>query len=158
MDLCAASLDRLFADKYMGPRPVDPLETMHEIASGVAYIHSKNVIHRDIKPKNILITFDGRIKVADFGCAKRTNDRGSASLSPNFNFTQIYMSPETLNQARITNKADVFSTGLLFHTFRTNGKHPFGSKGSTGVGNQVAHSIIRNIEEGRAENFDGMKR
>ena len=96
LELCTASLWQfLLPDndpkKYSGPISSD-FQVLYEIASGSAFIHEKGMVHRDIKPQNILLSFpdeSGRvwIKVADFGCAKATNPAGSASLSKEFGGT-----------------------------------------------------------------------
>ena len=154
MEKCAASLD-----KYDGP-VLDHLKMLRQIASGLAYIHSQNQIHRAIKPQNILISSTGVMKVADFGHAKQTNDNGSGSWSG----TQLYSSPEMIkfnsefNKAwessllppnrwgRISNKTDVFSAGLVFFYVLTGGKHPFG-KGLM-ITNKIKTDKV-------ADNFDG---
>lgn len=92
MDLCDYSLGQVFETSSS----TDQLNVLYEIACGVpvAYIHSENVIHRDIKPKNNLISFDGRVKVADCGCAKPTTKRGSCSWNIDHAYTLIYLSPK----------------------------------------------------------------
>ena len=144
MEKCAASLDQLFpeigADKFNGQVPND-LEILRQIANALAYIHSQNQIHRDIKPPNIFISADGVIKLADFGHAKQTNDNGSISWSGPCG-TQFWMSPEMIKfimevesapesisdqWGRISNATDVFSAGLVFFFLFTGGRHPFGA-------------------------------
>lgn len=116
MDLCAASLDRLYDKEeiYDGPKPADKLKALLEIAKGVAYIHKEKKVHRDIKPQNILISFDGRMVVADFGCAKATNLSGSCSCSGGFG-TRAYLSPEILERT----PSDVIKVSIELITRQT---------------------------------------
>ena len=169
LELCAASLDRLFlpdndVKKYRGPVP-DDLEMMRQIANGLAYIHSQNFMHRDIKPLNILISENNPVtmKVADFGGVKKTENAESASWSGECG-TLKWASPELIQlfneyfetdmmsgpvtsptQERISKKTDVFSTGLVFFFILTKGEHPFG----------YGLMVTSNILEGKPEKFDG---
>ncbi|XP_045035389.1 serine/threonine-protein kinase/endoribonuclease ire-1-like [Daphnia magna] len=91
LELCDASLDKLFLKsdnpkRYKGPMPRN-IEVFHQLAVGLAYIHSKKLIHRDIKPRNILIKESPDkyqeiiIKWSDFGLAKSVNENGLHSWS-----------------------------------------------------------------------------
>ena len=164
--MCASSLDKLWSDdkddkneKYTGQMP-DDLQVLYQIACGLACIHSKDIIHRDIKPHNILISLPDalgsvRMKVADFGCAKPTTPTGSCSLS-NGNGTALYHSPEMIafernndrnKKPRISNKTDVFSAGIVFFQFLTRGVHPFGIVGDA--------MLPSNINNGNPVKFKG---
>lgn len=153
MDLCAASMDQLFrldVDEekkkcLLENMPSDPLRVLYEIASGVAYIHEKNYIHRDIKPPNILLSNDNpiRIKLADYGHSKATTaETGTCSWTDGFG-TEDYRPKEYIQwcldaekarlkkerlpqRGRINNKIDVFSTGVVFFYYLSHGLHPFG--------------------------------
>ena len=88
MELCAASLDQIFLDpkKYNGPNLPHYTTVVLQLAEGLEYIHSKNLIHRDIKPGNVLIyvdSTDGKItmKWADFGLSRTVNERGTYTMS-----------------------------------------------------------------------------
>ncbi|XP_014680651.1 PREDICTED: testis-specific serine/threonine-protein kinase 1-like, partial [Priapulus caudatus] len=65
-----------------------------DIVSAIAYCHSQKVSHRDLKADNILLTADGKAKLADFGFAKRCEEEGMASLSKTFCGTPDHCSPE----------------------------------------------------------------
>lgn len=147
LELGAGSLFELFPPenyplkKYTGEKPSD-LKMLYEIACGLAFLHSKNIIHRDIKPQNIIFSLktDDRgvlMKVADFGCIKPTKPTGSCSWTADCG-TSDWRAPEMMgwktraaelsgSNPRITNKVDVFSFGLVAYWLLTEGKHPFGS-------------------------------
>ncbi len=135
MELCAGTLEQFIEGKYTGLMPSDR-KVLYQIACGVHYIHSMQLIHRDIKPQNILISLTGSvvIKISDYGLSRATNSRGTCSISgkrgkPN------WMAPEILNQnlkdldiERGSVQSDIFAVGCVFFYFVTRGIHPFGER------------------------------
>jgi serine/threonine protein kinase len=129
------------------------------LAEGLEYIHSKNLIHRDIKPGNVLIyvdSTDGQItmKLADFGLSKSVNGRGSYTMNSGVKGTYTYLAPELLQKlmqneeilGRGTIKSDVFALGLVFVFLLLKGHHLYGS-------NEIA--IINNIVANKQVNING---
>ncbi|XP_046460871.1 aurora kinase A-like isoform X2 [Daphnia pulex] len=139
LPLCFGTLGDVINRTYKGPKLLPDLATdllvLSHIADGLDYIHSRNLIHRDIKPDNILIYRDGFVKLSDFGLSKQVNDRGTCSLS-GLKGTLIWMAPEfrgNIEDARVSSKSDVFPCGCVFFVFlqRNNvkgGIHPFGDR------------------------------
>ena len=90
------------------------------VSKGLAYSHQLfdhdgthlNIVHRDISPQNILLTFDGAVKLIDFGIAKRSN-RESESQAGALKGKYGYMSPEQVVGGHITQSSDIFSLGVL---------------------------------------------
>lgn len=82
---------------------------MIEIAMGVKYIHSCNIMHLDLKPANIFITFEGSLKIGDFGMAAK------CPVAPGFEREgdREYIAPEIINQSKYDKPADIFSLGLI---------------------------------------------
>jgi serine/threonine-protein kinase len=106
------------------------LHIISETASALDYAHSRGVVHRDVKPANIMILKDGRIKVTDFGIAKAVSS--SQTKSGVVLGTPNYMSPEQINGLDIDGRSDIFSLGVVFFELLT-GQLPFRSKTLTNL-------------------------
>ena len=94
-----------------------------EVCAGLAHAHERGVIHRDIKPHNILLDDNGHAKVTDFGVA-RALDMTRATRSGFFLGTALYSSPEQLQGQKATPKSDVYSLGATLYQAAT-GEPPF---------------------------------
>jgi len=94
-----------------------------QLASALKLAHSNNIIHRDVKPHNILITNEGVAKLADFGIAKAVND---ATLSTNNSIigSVHYFSPEQARGNYVDERSDIYSLGIVMYEMLT-GKVPF---------------------------------
>jgi serine/threonine-protein kinase len=82
------------------------------------------VVHRDVSPQNILVTFDGVVKVVDFGVAKAAGRATSHTSEGQVKGKAAYMSPEQAQGAPIDRRTDLFAVGILLYQLTT-GKHPF---------------------------------
>jgi serine/threonine protein kinase len=94
-----------------------------EVCSGLAHAHGRGVIHRDIKPHNILLDEKSRAKVSDFGIA-RALDTTQATRTGAYLGTALYSSPEQLQGHRVTPKSDVYSLGATLYQAAA-GEPPF---------------------------------
>ena len=103
--------------------PVVAAVICREICMAIEYAHKNNVIHRDIKPTNVLISKDGKLKVTDFGVAKDETARDLTSVGTLIG-TPCYMSPEQAMGRKLTAQTDIFSLGILLYELVT-GKKPF---------------------------------
>ena len=105
-----------------------------EIAEAIEEAHASHVMHRDLKPDNIMLTAQARVKVMDFGLAKRTglseldatltSDRQASTAEGLFAGTPEYMSPEQAAGAPMDQRSDLFAFGIILCELLT-GKHPF---------------------------------
>jgi serine/threonine-protein kinase len=94
-----------------------------DVSAGLAHAHERGVIHRDIKPHNILLDERGQPKLTDFGIA-RALDATQATQSGSYLGTALYSSPEQLRGERVTPKSDVYSLGIALYQAAT-GQAPF---------------------------------
>lgn len=93
-----------------------------QLANGLEFLDTHNIIHRDIKPKNILLTNNRRVlKIADFGLAKRISDM---SLHETICGSPLYMAPEIMNNNPYNNQTDLWSIGMILYEMLY-GTHPF---------------------------------
>ena len=105
---------------------------LHQVSKGLAHLHSLNIVHRDITPKNILIfeSHQGHsMKLADFGLSRLLKPNQSDFSNSNIDSpsgTLGWTAPELYGSARYTPKVDIFALGCIFGYTLSGGKHPFG--------------------------------
>lgn len=92
-----------------------------QVARGIEAAHNKNIIHRDIKPQNIIISTDGKVKVTDFGIAKATS---SNTISSDVMGSVHYASPEQARNGFVDGRSDIYSLGIVMFEMVT-GRVPF---------------------------------
>lgn len=120
-----AILDKLRANGQLMPIPQAAFITS-KICEGLDYAHRKrdpagtpmNIIHRDVSPQNVLVSFDGDVKVIDFGIAKAAN-RASKTQAGVLKGKFAYMSPEQVRGLPIDRRSDVFAVGILLYEMLT---------------------------------------
>lgn len=104
-------------------RTQETLHFMTQILSALELAHQNGIIHRDIKPQNILLLRDGTIKVTDFGIARFLQNETQTMTDKTIGSVH-YISPEQASGHRITDKADIYSTGVMLYEMIT-GELPF---------------------------------
>ena len=122
-----------------------PINEAIEIVSGVLsalqYSHDNHLVHRDIKPGNIMLTSDGKVKVMDFGIARALTDSQATMTQTNAVVgTAQYLSPEQARGETVDERSDLYSTGVVLFELLT-GRPPF--KGDSAVA--VAYQHVEQI-------------
>ena len=148
--------------------PADAVRLMREVAWALAYAHSQGVVHRDVKPDNIILeTAAGRTLVADFGIAGVV--KGAAGLDGEVVGTPEFMSPEQALGETVDGRSDLYSLGLVGY-FALTGKLPYGGDKATetlakqvtepppslakaGGPRKLTHAIERCLAKDREERF-----
>ena len=120
-------VDGITLKSYMTQKGALPFEEMmnytEQILRALEHAHSKGIIHRDIKPQNILLLKNGRIKVTDFGIAKLP-DADTVTMTDKAIGTVYYISPEQASGIPIDQRSDLYSLGVLMYEMAT-GELPF---------------------------------
>jgi eukaryotic-like serine/threonine-protein kinase len=124
-----------------GPlEPVRAAQITAQVAAALASAHRHGVVHRDIKPGNVLITDDGQVKVTDFGIARAVNTEESLTQTGAVMGTATYFSPEQAEGIGVDARTDIYSLGVVLFEMLT-GRPPF--LGDTPV--SVASKHVRDI-------------
>lgn len=102
----------------------EALNVLSDIAHGLDYAHEKGVVHRDVKPGNVLFRKDGRAVLADFGIAKAMDGGTSSTMAGMSVGTPDYMSPEQARGEAVDGRSDLYSLGVMLYEMLT-GKPPY---------------------------------
>lgn len=140
--------------KLDGTGPLDIAEILHlgrQIAAGLAAAHEKGLIHRDIKPGNILIEagFEQKVKITDFGLARAADD-ATMTRTGMIAGTPMYMAPEQAQGLALDHRADLFSLGSVLYQM-TSGRPPFRGATTLAVLKRVTEEAPRPIQQILAE-------
>lgn len=139
-------------DRFCRPDNLLPIEhvvgIMLKCAIAFGFAHNKGVVHRDIKPKNIMLTQDNEVKICDFGLALIT--------STDINDTQVmgrlgsprYMSPEQVSEEMVTNQSDIFSLGVVTYELLT-GVSPFRAENISAIAKLITREPHKPLTEFR---------
>ena len=103
-----------------GPAPVpNALELAIQIARGLAFAHQQGLVHRDVKPQNVLMNGDGRAKVTDFGIARSLDVQHGMTQTGTVLGTSDYIAPEQAQGQRVDEHSDVYSLGVVLYELLT---------------------------------------
>jgi Protein kinase domain len=105
-------LGTLLAAGHRRERKLPPLLVAHlgiEVCRGLAYVHRRGYVHRDVSPRNVLVSTDGEVKLSDFGVALAA----ASDAAPGLRGTLAYMAPEQARSERSDGRADLFALGMV---------------------------------------------
>ncbi|WP_022868918.1 Stk1 family PASTA domain-containing Ser/Thr kinase [Schaalia vaccimaxillae] len=124
------------------PVPIDEaVEIVSGVLSAIQYSHAANLVHRDIKPGNIMLTNDGKVKVMDFGIARAMTDSQATMTQTNAVVgTAQYLSPEQARGEQVDARSDIYSTGVVLFELLT-GRPPFTGDSAVAVAYQHVQQL-----------------
>ena len=124
------------------PVPIDEaVEIVSGVLSALEYSHAAGLVHRDIKPGNIMLTTDGKVKVMDFGIARALADSQATMTQTNAVVgTAQYLSPEQARGEQVDARSDLYSTGVVLFELLT-GRPPFRGDSAVAVAYQHVSAI-----------------
>src|SRR5947199_191399 len=116
------------------PPPRQVFAVMHGALQALDYAHRHAIVHRDMKPENVLISDEGMVKVADFGIARLMDDTGLGGTTTKTGTTvgtPQYMSPEQAASSKVDGRSDLYSAGIIFYELVA-GQPPFTASDADG--------------------------
>jgi Protein kinase domain len=108
-----------------GLSPREALTLISQAIDGLSHVHRLGIVHRDVKPQNMLITAEGKLKLSDFGLAVEI--RGNTMRAPGMVGTPAFLAPERWEEAKVDGAGDVYSLGVSLY-FMLTGQLPFAAK------------------------------
>jgi eukaryotic-like serine/threonine-protein kinase len=132
----------------------DVVEIMFKCAKGLHYAHGRGVIHRDVKPSNLMLTLDNDVRVIDFGIALIKDS--DVSRIEGIAGSPSYMSPEQVQSADITHRSDIYSLGACMYELLT-GYRPFRANNLSKLLHQIVYATpppIHTLREGIPEELE----
>lgn len=122
--------------------PAEAASVMEPILGALSAAHRKNVVHRDVKPENVLISRDGQVKVADFGLARAVEASDKLKTTKGVVMgTVAYVSPEQIMNGASNTRSDVYSAGIVLYELLT-GSPPFSGASTVNIAFQHVHHDV----------------
>ncbi len=119
---------------------------LEQVAEALDFAHSKGIVHRDVKPANIIICGDERVKITDFGIAKIASEAVNLTTTGQFLGTPNYMAPEQVKGSSVDGRTDVFALGVVLYECLTRRK-PFGGDSLTTISYRIVHEPFSSPHE-----------
>lgn len=121
--------------------PARSAQIVEQVAAALGYAHRSGVVHRDVKPGNILLTRDGQVKVTDFGIAQAVSSEDHLAEAGSVMGTATYFSPEQAEGAAVDGRSDVYSLGVVLYEMLV-GRPPFIGDTPVEVSSQHVRSAV----------------
>ncbi len=130
--------------------PSEAVRIISQVALALEHAHKHNIIHRDVKPSNVIIDGSGNAKVLDFGLARAADDRSKVTQSGTLIGTLGYMSPEQCRGEELDFRTDVYSLGVVLYEMLT-GKPPFDAPNEVAMIHKIVSEEPIPVEELRPD-------
>jgi serine/threonine-protein kinase len=124
----------------------EAIEYAIQVCSALSYAHENKVVHRDIKPQNIVISPDGHVKVADFGIARNGDESATMTQAGTLMGTPQYFSPEQAQGYPAGNTSDIYSLGICIYEMLA-GNPPFSGDSAVSIAYKQVHDIPEKLSE-----------
>ena len=140
-----------------GKEPIPFLQKLDyaiQICRGLSYSHANEIVHRDIKPQNIRIVGNGKVKIMDFGIARSLTS--TMTTTGAVIGTPFYMSPEQIQGRHVDKRSDIFSFGVLFYELLT-GRKPFTGDAPTAVMFKIVYDEPERLDDSQIDHRGGLR-
>ncbi|HEU4888354.1 MAG TPA: protein kinase, partial [Thermoanaerobaculia bacterium] len=117
-----------------------------QVADALDFAHAKGIVHRDVKPANIILLEGNRAKITDFGIAKIASGAANLTSTGQFLGTPNYMAPEQIKGAPVDGRTDIFALGICLYECLTRRK-PFGGDSLTSISYKIVHEPFPPLHE-----------
>ena len=141
-----------------GLTPRQALSLLAQASAALAEIHRLGIVHRDVKPANMMLRADGTMVLADFGIAKRYEGSMERTVHGEFFGTPYYISPEQANGRPATERSDIYSLGIIFYEMLMN-QRPFEGNSIVELISQHVHAPVPRLPDALSDYqalLDGM--